>query len=43
MQWFGLVISIILLFSFISDFRKLLAAADERDIALRREQQQASN
>ena len=43
MQWFGLVISIILFFSFISDFRKLLAAADERDIALRREQQQASN
>lgn len=42
MQWFGLVISIILFFSFISDFRKLLAAADERDIALRREQQ-ASN
>ena len=42
MQWFGLMISIILLFSFISDFRKLLAAADERDITLRREQQ-ASN
>ncbi|WP_298526157.1 CDP-alcohol phosphatidyltransferase family protein [uncultured Porphyromonas sp.] len=41
-HWIGLVVSIVLLLSFISDFRKLLALADERDIALRNEQQQAS-
>lgn len=41
-HWIGLAVSIVLLLSFISDFRKLLALADERDIALRNEQQQAS-
>ena len=41
-HWIGLAVSIVLLFSFISDFRQLLALADERDIALRNQQQQAS-
>ena len=41
-HWIGLVVSIVLLLSFISDFRQLLALADERDIALRNQQQQAS-
>lgn len=40
-HWIGLAVSIVLLVSFISDFRQLLALADERDIALR-DQQQAS-
>ena len=38
----GLAVSIVLLFPVISDFRQLLALADERDIALRDQQQQAS-
>lgn len=41
-HWIGLAVSIVLLVSFISDFRQLLALADERDIALRNQQQQAS-
>lgn len=41
-HWIGLAVSIVLLLSFISDFRQLLALADERDIALRNQQQQAS-
>ena len=41
-HWIGLAVSIVLLLSFISDFRQLLTLADERDIALRNQQQQAS-
>ena len=40
--WCGLLISIVLLFSFIVDFRKLLALANERDMARLRQEQTAN-
>ena len=41
-HWCGLLISIVLLFSFIVDFRKLLALANERDMARLRQEQTAN-
>ena len=42
-HWIGLAISVVLLVSFISDFVKLLDAANERDAALRQEQATKAN
>jgi len=42
-HWVGLAISVVLLFSFISDFVKLLDAANERDAALRQAREKEVN
>lgn len=42
-HWFGLLISVILLVSFLADFRELLAVADARDIELREAKQASSS
>ena len=42
-HWVGLAISVVLLFSFISDFVKLLDAANERDAALRQAREKEGN
>lgn len=38
-HWVGLIVSLVLLFSFIGDFRKLLVVANERDTAERAKKQ----